>query len=116
MSENTNTTKKPTIYVPGTSIKKVDFSDGNSVIRLSLNLEKFAPFVKEHKKANGYINFNLYPRKETGPYGDNFSMSLDQWEPNKDKAVTATKKSVEKKITPKPAPAPQENSNDEEFI
>jgi hypothetical protein len=79
MSENT--TKTPKVYVPGTSAKEFKFADGGSVIRIGLNLEKFAPFVKQHKNERGYINFNLNLRKEVGPYGDTHSLSLDTYVP-----------------------------------
>jgi hypothetical protein len=102
-----DTNKKPTIYVPGTFVKEVKFENGGSVIRLSINLEKFAPFVKEHKKSDGYINFNIYPRKETGTYGDTHSVSLDEWVPNKDKAAPKKAPVSAKKQVAKAAPVEQ---------
>lgn len=114
MSENN---KQEKIYVPGTSIKEFKFDGGGSVIRIGLNLEKFAPFVKQHKNERGYINFNLSLRKEVGPYGDTHSLSLDTYTPKakpegSPELKNKSTKPIEKKLTPKkeiPAPEPEED-------
>ena len=114
MSENNN--KQQKIYVPGTSVKEFKFEDGGSVIRIGLNLEKFAPFVKEHKNERGYINFNLNLRKEVGPYGDTHSLSLDTYVPKAKTETSTPKKAVkpaEKKVVKTPTPAPEP---EEEFV
>lgn len=115
MSENNNTNKQQKVYVPGTSIKEFTFPSGDTVIRFSICLEKFAPFVKQYKKSNGYINFNINKRKEVGTYGETHTCSLDLWEPSKDKSskpAPQPKTPVAKKEVKAPAPEPTE----EDFV
>ena len=105
MSENTN--KK--IYVPGTSVKEFKFQDGGSVLRFSIKLDKFAPFVKENKNENGYINFNITQRQKPGEYGDTHSVSLDTWKP---KENTGTKKAAVKSEKKTPVKAAAQEDSD----
>jgi len=95
---NTNE-KKPKVYAPGTSVKEYKFEDGGSVMRLSILVEKFAPFVKANKNERGYLNLTISPRKEIGAYGETHSVSLDTWQPSKDKASTQNKSTTPKKET-----------------
>jgi len=103
MSEQTKTSK---IFVPGTQIKEFTFANGGSVLRFSINLAKFGPFVKENKNENGYINFNIEKRREVGNYGDTHNVCLDTWKPAP-KTETKSAKPVTKKGD-KPAPEPEE--------
>ena len=110
-------TTKQKVYVPGTSVKEHKFPDGGSVLRVGINLEKFAPFVKQHKNERGYINFDINLRKEVGPYGDTHNISLNTWVKPENTTATEPKtkstKPVEKKEIKKTAPAPEP---EEEFV
>lgn len=113
MSEQTTNTNKQKIYVPGTSVKEYIFPSGDKVLRFSINLEKFAPFVKMHKTESGYINFNINPRKEIGAYGESHSVSLDTWTPDKSKQTkeTATPKTTQAKKETKVEVAAEPDDN-----
>jgi hypothetical protein len=107
-------TKQPIIYVPGTSVKEHSFDDGFSIMRFSINLERFAPFAKSNKNEKGYINLNIVKRREIGTYGETHSVSLDTWKPTKKEEPTTDSPAPEKqgkplaKKTPKSVePAPE---------
>jgi hypothetical protein len=109
------TNKAPKIFVPGTQIKEFKFNDGGSVLRLSINVAKFAEFVKANKNESGYINFNINARQSVGQFGDTHNLTLDTWKPTKkaETAAPAAKKAAVKKEKPV-APASTENSS--EFV
>jgi len=67
-------------YVKGIVLKNKDTSFG-SVLKVSLKLDEFATFVKANKKANGWINFDILPRKETSEKGETHYAVLDTWKP-----------------------------------
>ena len=114
-NNNTNNNKQELVFVPGTSLKEFTFANGGSVLRLSLNVSRFAEFVKQHKNEAGYINFNINRRREVGQFGDTHNMTLDLWKPEQKKTDSApTKSAASKKTAAKPAPAPEPEDN--EFV
>lgn len=99
MSDN----KIDRIFVDGLWASEKKFDNGGSILKVSLLVEKFAPFVKKHKNKSGYINIIIAPKKNPDDKSTHFSY-LDTWEPNKNKTTT-----------PKTSPVPQKVEDSTDF-
>ena len=49
------------------------------VIKLGIKVDDFIAFARQHVNERGYVNLDITPRKEQGPYGDTHSVSLDDY-------------------------------------
>lgn len=63
--------------------KQKQFSNGGSVINVSIKREDLAEFVRQHTNERGYINLVIGERREVGQYGDTHSVWLDTYEPKR---------------------------------
>jgi|TARA_R110000824_G_scaffold88190_3_gene216960 hypothetical protein len=78
------------IYVPKTSAKKVEFSNGGSLLRLGFHAETLIAWLQEqaetgeHVNARGYLSLVVSERRQPSEYGDTHSVSLDTWKPKTD--------------------------------
>ena len=90
MSETTQKTDK--IYINGLWLKKREFADGGSILKVSVLVDKFVADLQKYKKADGFVNFDIKARKEVKESGESHYAILDTFTPNQNNS------------TPKPAP------------
>jgi hypothetical protein len=69
------------VYAPA-SLKEITFSGGGTLLKLSVNVDKFLAFLKEHENEKGWVNMKIERKKEVGQYGDTHSLQLDTWKPD----------------------------------
>ena len=69
------------------SAKEKRFTDGGSLISLSVKVSELIDFAKRHGNDRGYLNLTISPRREVGQYGDTHSVKLDTYEPKKRQPV-----------------------------
>lgn len=92
-----STAVAPKIYVDGLFLREQKFPDGGSRLKVSVLVEKFAKFVKEHKKVDGFLNFDIVAKREPTDKYTHYGV-LDTWQkPNSDTKPVV--KSVAKPVT-----------------
>lgn len=75
--------KEQKIYASGMSARQITFDSGKSILKLSINMNKFREFVqqnKQHISEKGYMNLGISERREVGQYGDTHCVWLDTWQ------------------------------------
>ena len=108
MNDN-NTNKSETIWADGTWVRSKTFDSGDEILRLSILVDKFAPFVKKYKNANGYINL-IISKKRQPDEKSTHCVKLDTFVPNSPKPVaTPIVKKVSVPLPQKPVAIEDEN-------
>jgi hypothetical protein len=85
MSENTNT-KSDKVYLNGLWLKRRKFADGGAVLKVSVLVDKFVADLQKHKKADGFVNFDIKARKEAKENGETHYAVLDTFVPESKKS------------------------------
>lgn len=65
------------IFIDGIKAKKVEFKDGNSIMKLNIKFDKFVESIGDHINSDGYINLDVVESKN-----GNWYVRLDEWKPN----------------------------------
>lgn len=60
------------------SVKQVSFSNGGSIMKLSLNADQ----VKQLADDKGWVRINIQERREVDQYGNTHYATLDDWKPS----------------------------------
>ena len=93
MSEN----KAPKQYINGIWLEEKTFSNGNSILKLSVLPEKFIESFKAAKPNDkGYVKLVISKKLAPGKNGDTHSMYVDTWEPTGQVSQSATAPVVKK--------------------
>ena len=75
------------IYIPKSSCKKVEFSNGGHLFRFSFHAETFQKFLADQMRdgefvnKGGYIAINISERREPSEWGDAHYATLDTFKP-----------------------------------
>ena len=75
------------IYIPKSSCKKVEFSNGGHLYRFSFHAETFQQFLAEQMRdgefvnKGGYIAIEIHERREPSEWGDTHYAILDTYKP-----------------------------------
>ena len=102
MSENTNNQRPDRIFTEGLILKERTFDDGGSVLNVSIVVDKFAAFVKAHKKSDGYLNLVIAKNKnQTGK--QTHHAYVDPWTPRTNTEAPPQPVAAKKTVA-KPAP------------
>lgn len=65
------------IFIDGIKAKKVEFKDGNSIMKLNIKFDKFVESIGNHINEEGYVNLDIAESKN-----GNWYVRLDEWKPN----------------------------------
>lgn len=68
------------IFIDGLKVRKQDFSNGDFIIKLSVNFDTFVECVGNYIKEDGYINIDC---KQSRKDDSKWYAVLDEWKPNK---------------------------------
>lgn len=100
-----NTNNTTNTYAAGTWVRSHTFSDGGELLKLSISVDKFTEFLKEHKKADGYVNLTIQKKKVPDDKSSH-TVKLDTWVPKTQAgqvaATTTVKTSLAKTKNPEP--------------
>ena len=77
-TNNTNKNNQQTVYANGTWVRSKTFENGDQILKVSILVDKFIDFLKEHKKEDGFVNLVLSP-KRTPDEISSHSVKLDSW-------------------------------------
>lgn len=77
---------EPKVYMPGASMKRVEFPGGGAKLAVGLNVEKVVAFLNEHRNERGYVNIDIVRRKEPDQYGNTHYAVLNAWKPKQQAA------------------------------
>ena len=84
------------IYIPKSSCKKVEFSNGGHLFRFSFHAETFQKFLADQVRdgefvnKGGYIAINISERREPSEWGDTHYAVLDTFKPKAKPEADAT--------------------------
>lgn len=67
-------------FAKGVFIKEKTF-DTWSKLNMSIRVDEFIKFIKEHENEKGHVNFNITKRRQPSEGGITHSCELDTWKP-----------------------------------
>lgn len=100
---------EPKEYWPKSGAKKIEFSNGGSMLKLNFHVETALAWLKTHANDRGYITINVSERRTPGERGDTHCMWLDKWKPDFNKARQSLEKSEPEKTSDSANSSPTEN-------
>ena len=69
---------KEKIFVPKSNVKSIETSHGN-IIKLGLHVDSFIEFAKQHQTDSGYINIDIFKRKNFKENEPTHYICLNDW-------------------------------------
>ena len=66
------------IFIDGIRAKRVEFKDGNSIMKLNIKFDKFVESIGDHINSDNYVNLEIAESKN-----GNWYVRLNEWQPKK---------------------------------
>lgn len=113
-SSSPKSTQTPKVFADGVWIRQKTFSDGASILKFNVSVEKFTEFLKKNRKGDGFVNLIIRSRKEVKENGESHYAYVDDWVPS---VPTAPKAATPKKtVAQKPLVSASVESSDDDGI
>lgn len=98
-----NDAKPPKVFVSGLWIRKLQFADGGSILKLNVKADRLIAWLNQHANEKGYVNIVVQEKRTPDEYGTH-SAHLDTWRPKAGGDAQHSARPDERRESP-PAPA-----------